>query len=92
MARFVKLSRGEFQPLWVNPDRVVFFEGAADGKTRITMDDGSDIGEFAYVYIPPEEIAALLTDPPVRLHPSILTDDQPPAWAAKPAKTDGGAS
>lgn len=89
MARFVKFTTGA-GPIWINADRVVTVESSPSGnRTRLWVDDGSTVGDAHYVLGAPEEIAALLTDPTVRLHPSILTDDQPPAWAPKPAKTGG---
>lgn len=91
MARMVKLERGIAGPFWINADRVFLLESSStQGKTRIWVDDGSEGGEAYHVYGTPDEIAALLTDPFVRLHPSVVYDDKPPAWAPrKPA--NGGA-
>ena len=86
MARFVKLTTGAGF-IWLNADRVVTVELSSSGrKTRIWVDDGSEAGDAYHVEGTPEEIAALLTDPAPRLHPSILVDDQPPAWAPSATK------
>lgn len=98
MARFVVFAFGDGSPVAVNPEYVtdVMPRMGRPERTDILLvnsnrnDDGTVVtvrGSFEAV------VARLNGDQAaaVRLHPSILVDDQPPAWSpAKP--TDGGAS
>lgn len=96
MARFVVLTDYLGARVAVNPEWVVEFHRreskqdcvdillinstAADDQIVLTVK-----GTFS-------EVMALLTGPVVRLHPSILVDDQPPAWSTAKPTIDGGAS
>lgn len=98
MARFVFLEDWMGAPVAVNPDHVTeIHTRVQDSKKRVDIllvnsnpgDDNTVLtvrGDFH------EIVRRLSGDPTPRLHPSILVDDQPPAWAPQSPHTDGGAS